>query len=397
MREKSKKVKLMREEIENVDVMNPQIQNVKSVGVVSRSFKPMKTPLKFYLKACVLAFCVIFVSCKPTENEETGDDFNIWVLNEGVWSMGNGSITAYNTFTYEKEADMYGAANNGRQLGDLPNDILLYGSKVYVVVSTANLIDVIDSKTGVSIKQIPVTTGSTASTPRQIASHNGKVYVCCFDGSVVKIDTASLLIEAVAKAGRNPDGICVANNKLYVSNSGGLDYPNCDSTISVFDLGTFTEIKKIAVRINPGQMKADKNGNIYLISNEIWDWGAYQKLSSSCLQRINSTTDQVEVLFDEITGFDIYNDYLYFYIYDYVSAIYKIYDLLQNKVINTNFISGATLQVPYGINVNPKNGDVYLFDALDYTSTGDVYCFDKNGTKKFQFEAGIVPKKAVFK
>jgi len=357
-------------------------------------FQQVQKRVKFVRAGFILISCVILVSCEPTVVKPPPDDdskYNIWVLNEGVWGMNNGSITAYNTSTYEKESDIYSVANK-EKLGDLPNDILLYGAKIYVVVSTSNLINVIDSKTGVSIKQIP---SSPASQPRQIASHNGKVYVCCFDGSVVKIDTTSLVIEATKKAGRNPDGICVANNKLYVSNSGGLDYEtgNYDNTVSVFDLNTFTEIKKIEVRINPTLIKADKNGNIYLISK-----GNYMDISS-CLQRI-STTDHVEIMVEDVTGFDIYNDYLYFYTYDFMSSStsYRVFDLLQNSIVNANFISGDNLpQTPNGISVNPKNGDVYIFDALDYTSMGDVYCFDRNGKKKFQFEAGIIPKKAIFK
>jgi hypothetical protein len=251
--------------------------------------------------------------------------------------------------------------------------------------------NVLESKTGVLIKQISIATGSAASLPRQATGYNGKVYVCCFDGSVVKIDTASLSIEAVAKAGKNPDGICVANNKLYVSNSGGLDYPNYDSTVSVFDLSNFNKIEDISVRINPGQIKADKNGNIYILSK-----GNYENISS-CLQRIKAANHSVEVLFEKITGFDIYNDYLYFYDYDYVNASYQIFDLVQNSIVNTNFISGGGIKTPYGINIHPTTGDVYILDALDYVSNGDVYCFDRNGNKHFQFEAGITPKKVVFK
>ncbi len=71
----------------------------------------------------------------------------------------------------------------------------------------------------------------------------------CFDGSIVKIDTASLQIEATATAGRNPEGVCVVNNKLYVSNSGGLDFPNYDNTVSVFDLNSFAEINRYKHKI----------------------------------------------------------------------------------------------------------------------------------------------------
>ena len=344
-------------------------------------------------KVFILALSIIVFSCKkPPEEKPIDKDsvFNIWVLNEGVWNMNNGSITGYNTGTNKQIEDLYSTVNNGQQLGDVANDIQIYGLKAYIAVNTSSHIDILDIK-GVSIKRLHLTPNSM---PRKIACYNGKIYVCCFDGSVVKIDTASLQVEASVKAGRNPDGICVANNKLYVSNSGGLEFEtgNYDNSISVFDLNTFSEIKKITVRINPTKIKADKYNNVYVVSN-----GNYYDISP-CLQRINSTTDELVQVFDiEATAFDIYNDYLYFYTYDYSNgnASYQILDLLQDSIINKNFISEGNLpQSPYGININPHNGDIYITNA-PYTTTGEVYCFDRNGKKKFRFEAGFFPSKTV--
>jgi hypothetical protein len=357
----------------------------------------MKILCKIYRAGLIATLCFVVISCKKEDKKQTDNQatFNVWVLNEGVWNMNNASITAYNTVTTNRMEDIYSHANSNRKLGDLANDMQMYGSKVYVAVSTSSLIDVMEAETGVSIKQIPLFTQEKAAQPRQIATHNGKIYVCCFDGSVVKIDTASLQIEATATAGRNPDGICVANNKLYVSNSGGLDFPNYDSTVSVFDLNTFSEIKKINVKINPATIKADRNGDLYVVSK-----GNYGNITP-CLQRINTATDQVEQVYEiEIAGFDINANSMYFYTYDYSSgkAVYQVFDLLQGIVTNSNFITENTFpQTPYGININPHNGDVYVTDALDYTSAGNVYCYSKEGKKKFQFEAGVIPKKVIVK
>ncbi|MDR1878124.1 MAG: YncE family protein, partial [Bacteroidales bacterium] len=194
---------------------------------------------KIYHIALALIVCGLFFSCrKPPEEEDTEETvYNVWVLNEGLWHMNNSSITAYNTFTGQKRNDIYAHANNNRQLGDIANDMQRYGSKVYVALNMSSRLDILDAATGISLRQIPLTDNGSARQPRELACYDGKVYVCCFDGSVVKIDTTSLHIEATVKAGRNPDGICAVNNKLYVSNSGGLDNPNYDSTVSVFDLG----------------------------------------------------------------------------------------------------------------------------------------------------------------
>jgi Uncharacterized conserved protein len=342
----------------------------------------------------VLTFTATLFSCKKLPEEIPEDEtrtFDIWVLNEGLIDMNNSSITAYNILTKDKVSNLYRHANNNRQLGDLANDMLLYGSKVYIAVNGSNLIDVLDANNGVSLKQIK----AEASQPRSIVSHDGKIYVCYFDGNVAKIDTSSFQVERLVKVGRNPDGICVANNKLYVSNSGGMDYPNYDNTVSVIDLNSFSEIKKIIVGDNPTLIKSNKNGDVYVVSN-----GNYADISP-CLQRINSSSDVVEKVYGmEVTGFDIYNNSFYFYTNNYMSGsiVYQILDLSKDSIVNSNMISGSSLPTtPYNITINPKNGDIYITDALDYTSTGDVYCFGQNGQKKFQFEAGILPNKIIFR
>ena len=50
-------------------------------------------------------------------------------------------------------------------------------------------------------------------------------------------------------------------------------------------------------------------------------------------------------------------------------------DLLSFPNIKEKNADGTNLRTPYGIAVNPENGDVYLTDAYQYTTNGDVYCF----------------------
>ena len=45
---------------------------------------------------------------------------------------------------------------------------------------------------------------------------------------------------------------------------------------------------------------------------------------------------------------------------------------------------------PYGILVNPRNGDIYIADA-DYTGPGKVWCFTKDLKLKWSAVAGMLP------
>ena len=45
----------------------------------------------------------------------------------------------------------------------------------------------------------------------------------------------------------------------------------------------------------------------------------------------------------------------------------------------------------YGLTINPKNGDVYVADAIDYVQKGMVYRYSKDGELLDQFYVGIIP------
>ena len=353
------------------------------------------TPKTIVLLLSLLVVCAF--SCeKPDPIEEPQNtpveavSHGVYVLSEGLMNMNNSTLSFYDFDNGTVTPDAFLAANN-RGLGDTGNDLQIYGSKLYCVVNISETVEIMEAKTAKSLKQISL----SGRQPRRIAFDGGYAYVCCFDGSVVKIDTASMTMTATAQAGSNPDGICVANGKLYVANSGGLNYPNYGNTVTVFDLATFSPIKNITVVINPTRMAADSQGDVYLVSN-----GNYGSVPMT-FQRIDSQTDEVVQTFDfAVTNFVISGNLCYLYHYDYSTqqCAVKVMDVRTEHIMIEQFINdGTTLTAPYGIAVNPDNGDVYLTDAYQYTTNGDVYCFGTDGHKKFNFEAGICPSCIVFK
>ncbi|KAA6316711.1 hypothetical protein EZS27_033019, partial [termite gut metagenome] len=188
----------------------------------------------------------------------------LYILCEGLFNLNNSSLAHY-TFSSHAIVSDYFRQINRRGLGDTANDMAIYGSKLYMVINVSSPLEIVDLKTGRSLNRISFTTENGSSRqPRHIAFDKGKAYICAFDGTVARIDTASYQMEAQIKVGRNPDGICVQNNKLYVSNSGGLDSPNYDNTVSVVDIHSFTEIKRITVGDNPGKICADAYGDVYV-------------------------------------------------------------------------------------------------------------------------------------
>jgi len=350
-----------------------------------------------------LGLGLLLISCddmedklKPTNANTKAEPIMLYILSEGLFNMNNSTLASYNMETGGLTNDLFLKANK-RGLGDTANDLGLYGSKLYVVVNVSSQIEVLDAKTGKSLAQIPMFgTNGVAREPRFIKFYKGKAYVCSFDGTVAKIDTASLQIESFVQCGKNPDGICVANNKLYVSNSGGLSFPNFENTVSAINITTFTEVKKINVGLNPGRMHADSQGDVYVVSRGNINENKY------VFQRINTENDELAESFTDIQAlnFSIHKDTAYIYNYDFdkQTCWVKVFDCNTEKLISENFITdGTKLSTPYGIDINPANGDLYLTDSKSYTVLGDVLCFNKQGKLKFKLQQiGLNPNKVVF-
>ncbi len=340
---------------------------------------------------------VFLVSChepepepKPTPTPVDGGSYRgMYILNQGMMSSNNSSISYFDFATGKVTLDMFKDVNR-RGLGDTGNDLLVYGSKMYAVVNVSNLVEVINVADCKSIKSISV----PGRQPRRAVSHEGKVYVSCFDGSVLKIDTATLEIEATAQAGANPEGICVANNKLYVANSGGLNFPNYGHSVSVFDLASFTKLTDIEVGLNPCGLQSDYQGDVYV--NLI---GNYKDIKP-CMQRIDSKIDTVVNTFNvPVTNFFIHDQHAYLYSFDYstLKSTFHVLNVGTEQIINNNFIADGTfIETPYGIAVNPENGDVFIGDAFMSLYDGNVYCFNNAGRCQYTFEVGRNPGVMVF-
>jgi len=324
---------------------------------------------------------------KPIVNASAS---GIYILNEGLFQMNNSTISYYNFGAGTFTEDLF-LQNNHRGLGDTGNDLQKYGSKLYAVINGSNTVEIMRLSDATSLKSISL----TGKQPRNIAFYAGKAYVTCFDGNVVRIDTATLAIDGTLKVGDNPDGLCVSGHKLYVANSGGLNSPNYGHTVSVIDLNTFTIIKNIEVVTNPTVLMSDGFGDVYLASR-----GNYGSIPYT-FQRIDTQQDEVVQTFDwHVLDFTISGQYAYLYNYDYStqSSWIKMMDVTTESIVRDNFITdGTDIQTPYSIAVNSLNGDVYITDAGNFTVSGDVYCFSKDGKKKFSFAAGINPGAMVIK
>lgn len=323
-------------------------------------------------------------------------------LNEGNMGMNRASLDYFDYMRGQYTRDIFSERNPEivKELGDVGNDIKVYGQKVYAVINVSNLIVVFDVRTARRIKEIEV------PNCRYLAFSKDKAYVTSYAGPVqidpnaergfvAEIDTASLEVTRKVTVGYQPEEMAVQGGKLYVANSGGYRAPNYDRTVSVVNLETFEEEKKIDVAINLHRMVVDRRGDIYVSSR-----GDYMHAAPN-LYVIDSATDEVKQRLDiPVGGMWLDDERLYYYsvAFNMTSGrnevTYGILDTRTKKQIANQIITDGTdkeIMLPYGIAVNPETKEIFMTDAQNYVVTGFVYCFSPEGKLKWKTEGGNIP------
>ena len=367
--------------------------------------------------ASALAVVLFFNACSSNENfddsitpeiptEPIADLKGFYLLNEGNMSMNKAALDYmdFETGIYEKEVFRTANPEEVGGLGDVGNDMGIYGSKLYVVVNASNKVEVLDVNTRKKIKQINV------DNCRYIKFYNGKAYLTTYlgvigdpdaaNGKIMEIDTTSLSVTRSVNVGRQPEELVIHNDKIYVANSGGYSPPNYESTVSVVDIASFEETKRIEVEINLHRMQIDSEGDIYVSSR-----GDYYETPSK-LFVIDTEIDEVTESFDlAVSNMTIFDDIMYIYSteFSYVTGENTIsYNRLDTKtetILTDSFISDEDkdlIKIPYGITINPETKDILITDAKDYVTPGTLYCFSSEGAFKWSVETGDIPNKVVF-
>jgi len=337
----------------------------------------------------------------PPQTVTTIEGF--YLLNEGNMNMNKASLDYYDYASGTYRRNVYGQANPEATLGlgDVGNDIGIYGSKLYAVINCSNKLEVMDVKTTKRLKVIDV------KNCRYVTFAHGKAYVSVYDsevqvgevspnGFVAEIDTATLTITRTVQVGRQPEEMAAVGDKLYVANSGGYSPPNYERTVTVIDLNTFTKIKDIDVAINLHRMKADNYGDLY-VSTRGDDFNVPTKLFV-----IDTQTDAVKNTFDiACTNLTISGDTAYIIGSELNSTAY-IYSMINVKtetLLEGSFLPKAVsdaIKMPYCIAVDPFSKNIYITDALDYVSPGKLYCIDNEGKTLFIVTTGDIPTQITF-
>ena len=339
--------------------------------------------------------------------QETGRVKGFFLLNEG--NMGSNKATldffSYETGIYLR--NLYPARNPDvvKELGDVGNDLAVYGGRLYAVINCSHYVEVMDVHTARHIGSVNILNG------RYIVFNGDKAYVSSYagpvqidpearPGKVVEVDMASLQVTREVVVGYQPEEMVVVGGKLYVANSGGYRYPDYDTAVSVVDLESFRVVDTIDVAINLHRMERDRYGRIYVSSRgDYYDVGADVYVIDS---KTGQVTGSLGVAASEMC---LVGDSLYMtsvewsYVTGRNEVTYALYDVARGEVVSHNFITDGTdsqIQVPYGLAVHPETKEILVCDAKDYVTPGTLYCFSPDGCLEWQVTTGDIPAHLAF-
>lgn len=362
-----------------------------------------KNYLKFNLFT-LTAFVVLLAACKKDRVERVYEKQivgtkGIYVLCEGSMGADNSTISYYDIEKKTVVQDYYMQVN-GVKLGETANDLKVYGTKMYCVITgiqgaAKSFVEVMDAATAKTIKRISFNNGTEGKMPRTINFYNGKAYVASYDGTISRIDTATFAIDELQlKNGANNagglEGSTIANGKLYVTNSSHPSFPNgFKDKVTVINLATFTKVKDITVTFNPLKIAAAENGDVMVVS-----WGNYADINAS-LQKISSVTDAVTGTYTPNVGaINILNNQAFLAVnWGSQVAAFNV----ATGVLGASPITDATaISNAYAITNNPFDQNFVVSDA-DYAGTNNkAFVFGKDGKLKYSFSTGPLPQIAAF-
>lgn len=376
----------------------------------------MKTRSILFSTLCSLILGMSMTSCDD-EFEEFGEDpdevtrphFN-YVLNEGLWGANNANISGFYmnvtspsqeiSTTMNAMGDLY-LQKNGKQMGDVANGMVEEDNKIYVVMNGSKYVAKLDLYCK---EEARYTFSENEGEPRCIEVEDGYVYVTQYGGKLTKINASDMTLADTFEGGDNLEGVLEKDGKLYVSNSYKVDGSGnwvYNDEMFIIDAKTMKLEKTIKVVVNPTKIY-EFHDKIYLLSQ-----GDYENVPG-VLQVINTESGQVKSIpqtenVSKVAEGD--NKLLY--------CVRSAYDANWNPV-NTFFIcntkenevseSSFLTEVPealksaniYLLEMDEETGYLYI-GTTDYTNTGTIYQFDKNGKFVQSFDSGgINPSAMIF-
>jgi YVTN family beta-propeller protein len=329
-----------------------------------------------------IASSFVFVSCSGDDENASNVplgtyDNGVLVLNEGNASAGTVSFFDNDLVTVSQ--NVFNAENPGEGLGGYVQSIFFDDEKAFIISNGSNKITVVNRYTFKLIAKIE----AGFDIPRYGVVENGKAYVTNLatfssltDDFVSVINLSTMVVESTIPINAIAERIEEENGKLYISNGSFGD----GNSITVVNTVTSTVEATINVGISPTSIE-EEAGFLYVLC------GNY--LDNSKLVKINLATNQIasEIVMEGVINaqnLNIEDNKIYFT----VNSDVFVENLSATTISSTpKFTSAATYLYGFGVD----GGRIFVADAKNFASDGEVFIYNNAGILQKQFTVGLNP------
>ena len=342
------------------------------------------------LAIVVLAFASL-VGCMKWEYDD-GESFatsgaGLFVINEGNFQYGNASLSYYNPATKSVENEVFYRAN-AMKLGDVAQSMTLYGDTGWIVVNNSHVIFAIDPATFKEKGRI-----ENLTSPRYIHFlDDEKAYVTQFwDNRIFIVNPKRYEITGYIEC---PAMTMESGSTEQMVQWGKYVFVNCwsyQNRILKIDTTTDKVVAELEVGIQPTSLVLDCYGKLWSITDGGYEDSPYGYEAPS-LYRIDAETFTIEKQFRFAKGdapsevqLNGRGDKLY-WINNDVWAM----DVMADRIPVKPFIPYSDT-LYYGLTIDPRSGEVYVADAIDYVQAGKIYRYSEQGERLDEFYVGIIP------
>ncbi|MCB0806085.1 MAG: hypothetical protein KDC05_09835 [Bacteroidales bacterium] len=334
---------------------------------------------------------VIAISCEKDEDipPDTGLDYGdgIFIINEGAFNSGSGSVTWYNREGAGRIDNLYQKQNSLVPLGNTAQSMNVINGVGFIVVNNANLVRKVSLKSMQQMDQL-----ENVNLPRfLIGTDNNFAWLTTWDNKVIVFDSENLAIIKKITTGTGPEKLLEVGEEVWVLNQGGY---SIDSTVTIIGKQSMEVKQTLMVYPKPTGIQVDKNGLVWIICSG-HGWNGWPDPTDSrghlvCVDpsdysvvkdlEFPATDQHPEKLEINSTG-----DILY---YIYPGGIYKqetnAQDLQLTKVVNRSGVF-------YGLDYHHSSDVIIACDAGDFMQNGWVFRYDQTGALIDSLEAGVGP------
>ena len=331
------------------------------------------------------------VGCMKWEYDD-GESFatsgaGLFVINEGNFQYGNASLSYYNPATKSVENEVFYRAN-AMKLGDVAQSMTLYGDTGWIVVNNSHVIFAIDPTTFKEKGRI-----ENLTSPRYIHFlSDEKAYVTqLWDNRIFIVNPKRYEITGYIEC---PAMTMESGSTEQMVQWGKYVFVNCwsyQNRILKIDTTTDKVVAELEVGIQPTSLVVDCYGKLWSITDGGYEDSPYG-FEAPSLYRIDAETFTIEKQFRFAKGdapsevqLNGRGDRLY-WINNDVWAM----DVTADRIPVKPFIPYSDT-LYYGLTIDPRSGEVYVADAIDYVQAGKIYRYSEQGERLDEFYAGITP------